>query len=585
MMGAVASKRKVIRGIPISSGIALGYTHLILPGLLDVAEKLIKASEVHREIALLEEAVAETARDLKKLQQAANRKMDGSVSKVFDAQLLIATDRDFLDRVKEEITSQLRNAAYVYNLMVRRNTHQLRLAGNPYLRQSAREIEAVADRVLSHLSGAGEKSTARFDENTVLIAQSFSPGDVLDYRQRRAAGFVVAECGAHSHTALIARSLLMPMIVAPQALSRVSNGCRVIVDGANGRAILNPTEEEWTDFGKRRERLGPAMISRIKQLTEIPPRTADGVPVQVAANLEFPGPVEDILAARKIPVGLYRTEFLYLESDEPPNEIAQFKFYDRIAGRFAGSHVVFRTFDLGSDKVRPDDPLYHDPNPALGWRGIRSMLDMPEIFKTQIRAILRASTRRNASILLPMISDLSEFRRARKLISQAMLELRRQGELFDERIPVGVMVEVPAAALMADSLAEAADFVHIGTNDLTQYTMSADRSNDRVAHLYNPFHPSVLGLVEMTVRACRRHNKRVCICGEVAGDPLAIILFVGMGVTGLSMNPGKVFDSCRLIKKIDFSLVRHLVEPVLASRSATASVRRLQSYRTTIENK
>ena len=582
---AVASKRKVIRGIPISPGIALGHAQVVLPGFLDVAEKTIKTSEIDLEIASLEKAVEDTAQELRKLHHSASRKIDGSISKVFDAQLLIATDRDFLNKVRDEIASQQRNAAYVYNLMVRRSTHELQMANNPYLRQSAQEIGAVADRVLSHLSGAGEKSTSRFDTDTVLIAHSFTPGNVLDYRQRRAAGFLAGECGAHSHTALIARSLLVPMIVVPHALTKIANGSRIILDGAHGRAIVNPTDAEWSDYGRKRERMGPAMVSRIKRLTVIPPRTADNVAVQVAANLEFPGPADDILAARRIPIGLYRTEFLYFEREDAPDEIAQYRFYDRIAERFTDSHVVFRTFDLGADKVRPGDPLFLEPNPALGWRGIRPMLDMPDVFKTQIRALLRASTRRNLSILLPMISDLSEFRKAKKLIGQAMLELRRQGESFDEHIPVGVMVEVPSAALMAEPLAELADFVHIGTNDLTQYTMSADRSNDRVAGLYSPHHPSVIKLVDMTVRACKKLNKKVCVCGEAAGDPLGIILYVGMGVTGLSMNPGKVFDSCRLIKKIDYDIVRHLVIPLLSSQSAVAVTRRLQSYRHAIENK
>ena len=584
-MVAVASKRKVIRGIPISSGIALGHVQVVLPGLLDVAEKSIRASEVDKEIAALEKAVEDTAQELRKLHQSAGRKIDSSISKVFGAQLLIATDRDFLNQVRAEIASQQRNAGFVYNLMVRKATHQLQLANNPYLQQSAQEIQAVAERVLSHLYGVGEKSTSRFDPDTILVAQSFTPGNILDYRQRRAAGFLACEGGAHSHTALIARSLLVPMVVAPRALNKLVSGSQIILDGANGRAIINPTEAEWADYTHKRERLGPAMISRIKRLTEIPPRTADDMPVQVAANLEFPGPADEILAARKIPVGLYRTEFLYLERNDPPDEFAQFRFYDRIAERFAESHVVFRTFDLGSDKVRSGGPNIVEPNPALGWRGIRLMLDMPDVFRTQVRAILRASTRRNVSILLPMISDLSEFLKAKKLIGQAALELRRQGESFDERIQVGVMVEVPSAALMAESLAEQADFVHIGTNDLTQYTMSADRSNDRVAGLYSPFHPSVIKLVDMTVRACRKLNKPVCVCGETAGDPLGIILYVGLGVTGVSMNPGKVFDSCRLIKKIDYDVLRHLVIPLLSSQSAVAATRRLQSYRNAIENK
>jgi len=580
----MAKKRRVIRGMPISAGIALGRAKVILVGHLDVAEKPITASQVKGEVVALDKAVDETSTELRKLRDSASRKMAASVSRVFDAQLLIATDQDFLQKVRIDINVRRRNAGFVYYQMVKRTTHQLYLSNDQYMRQTAREIEAVADRVLSHLSGLGEKSTARFEEDTIPVAKSLPPGNILGYRQRGAVGFLSAEGATHSHSALIARSLMLPMVVAPGLLNKIPNGCKLIVDGASGRIILNPTDQEWTDYQKQRRRHGPAIISRIRKLKEFPPTTSDGKPVEIAANLEFPGPVDDILAERKVPVELYRTEFLYLDNSEAPGEIEQFKHYDRIAEKFSGTRVVFRTFDLGSDKIMGNKPAIHEPNPALGWRGIRPMLELAPIFKTQVRAILRASVRRNVSILLPMISDMTELRKARKLISQAMLELRRKGELFDERIPIGIMVEVPSAALMADQLVEAADFVNIGTNDLTQYTMAADRSNNRVAGLYNAYHPSVLSLIEITVDACHFHNKPVCICGEVAGDLLSLPLFVGMGVTSLSMNPAKVFDTCRLVKKIDSQLVQHLVDPVLSSPSAASVIRKLQNYRNAIDN-
>ncbi len=571
--------------MPISSGIALGHTRVVLPGHLAVAETRIPVARIKSEIAALEQAINDTAQELTDLRRSAGKKMGGSVAKVFDAQLLIATDQEFLGRVREEITKRHRNAGFIYNLLVKQTTHLLSQSSNQYLRQSAQEIEAVADRVLSHLAGLGEKSTARLATDTILVTRSFSPGEILSYRQRRAAGFLASEGGTHSHMALIARSLMVPMVVAPAVLAKVPNNVRIILDGTNGVAILNPNDQEWSEYRTKQRQQGPAIVSRIKKLTEIPPKTADDHPMQVAANLEFPGPVDDLLAAKSIPVGLYRTEFLYLEDPDSPDEKAQFKYYDRIAGKFAKSHVIFRTFDLGSDKVKAGGPMVAEPNPALGWRGIRSMLEMPDVFKTQIRAILRASTRRNLSILLPMITDLGELKKARRLISQAMLELRRKGESFDERIRVGIMVEVPSAALTAEPLARAADFISIGTNDLTQYTMSADRGNSLVAGLYNPYHPSVLNLIGMTIEACRKHGKDVSICGEVAGDPLAIPLFVGMGVNSLSMNPTKIFDSCRLMKKIDLQLVKHLVEPVLSSPSAASVTRKLQNYKNAIEKK
>jgi phosphotransferase system enzyme I (PtsI) len=333
-----------------------------------------------------------------------------------------------------------------------------------------------------------------------------------------------------------------------------------------------------------KKRQGPAAITRIRKLPQYPPLTADGKPISIAANLELPGPVDQILSEQGIPVGLYRTEFLYLQSEHFPDEQMQYEAYAQIAEQYAGGSVILRTFDLGSDKMKPGmENILHESNPALGWRGIRSMLEMPEVFKDQIRGMLRASTRKNLRIMLPMVSDLWEYEKARKLIGQAMLELRRARIPFDEDIPVGIMVEVPSAALMADHLAEKVDFISIGTNDLTQYTMSADRTNERVASLYSAFHPSVLHLIKMTVDACKKHRKPVSICGEVAGDMLALPLFIGMGVDQLSMNPAKIFDMCRLVRKIDSQLVRHVVGSVMASTSAAAVTRRLEAYRTALE--
>jgi phosphotransferase system enzyme I (PtsI) len=579
------TRRKVLKGLSISSGIALGQALLIRPSQLTVAERPIPVSGVNTEIKALEQAVANTLRELEELRSSAGKKMAGSMTKIFDAQLLIANDQDFLKQVKGDIAKRLRNAGFVYDSLVQETVLKLGMSSDPYMRQMVPEIESVTKRVLSHLGGYGERSTARLPQDTILVANSFTASDILSYRNRRAVGFLAAEGGAHSHMALIARSLMIPMAVIKDGCVEIPPNCRLIVDGTDGLVIVNPTDKDWTDYQDKRKRLGPALLSRIKRLTEIPPRTIDGVPVHIEANLEIPGPADDILSERRIPVGLYRTEFLYLESEAFPDEEAQYAHYLRIAEKFADTFVILRTFDLGSDKIKADGFIPHEDNPALGWRGIRSMLELPDIFKTQIRAMLRASVYSNVKILLPMVSDVTELTKARRLISQAMLELRRDKATFDQDVEIGVMVEVPSAALTIEQFVKYADFVSIGTNDLTQYTMSADRGNARVAGLYNHFHPSVLRLIAMTVDACKKQKKPVHICGEAAGDPLGLPLFVGMGVSGLSMNPTKIVDSCRLISKIDYDLVRHLVAPILASNSVSAVMRKLESFRNALENK
>jgi len=578
-------KRKVVKGLPISSGIVLGRTRVILPGDIKVAEVAIPVSRLNNEIKRLDKAVAETIEELRKLRDTAGRKMGGPVAKIFDAQLMIAGDYEFLKQVKEQIHFEKRNAGYVYSSLVKKTTVPLIKSDDPYIRQMVLDIEAVTNKVLSHLGGYHQKPEVKFPAETILIGKNFSPGEILSYRNRKVTGFLVGEGGRNSHMALIARSLMIPVIIADRVWSRIPDDCRIIIDGTNGVAVINPTDKDWTEYQKRRRRQGPATISRIRKLQQIPPLTADGKEIQVAANLEIPGPVDDILAGKGIPVGLYRTEFMYLEKESFPDEEFQYEYYRNIAERFSNSYAILRTFDLGSDKFMDDGMMPHEDNPALGWRGIRSMLEMSEVFMTQIKAILRASVNNNFKIMLPMVSDISEFEKAKKLISLAMFELRKEKIPFDHDIEIGIMVEVPSAALTADQLAQKVDFISIGTNDLTQYTMSTDRNNIRVAGLYNSYHPSVLRLIKMTVDACLRYDKPVSICGEMAGDKLALPLFVGMGVEHLSMNPTKITDICRLVKKIDSNLVYHLATSVMSSRTTASVTRKLQSFMTALEKK
>jgi phosphotransferase system enzyme I (PtsI) len=291
------------------------------------------------------------------------------------------------------------------------------------------------------------------------------------------------------------------------------------------------------------------------------------------------------LAEQGFPVGLYRTEFLYLANLEFPDEEAQYDYYRKIAEKYSNTYVVLRTFDLGYDKLVANGEWPQENNPALGWRGIRVMLNMTQVFKTQVRAILRASTKNNLRIMLPMITDVSELDRAKKLISQAKFRLRKDGIPFDEKIQIGIMVEVPSAAMTIETLAGKADFVSIGTNDLTQYTLAVDRMNSRVAGLYSAYHPSVLKLMLMVTDACKRLGKPVSICGEVAGDPLALAMFIGMGIDLLSMNPARIFDICRLVRKVDSSMARHLLSSVRASQSQQQVVNKLQAYRSELEKR
>ncbi len=574
----------VIEGVPISSGIVMGTARVVTPGEAQVAEVPIPASRVPREIEALETAVEQTLGDLREMHQSAIRKVGGPVAKIFDAQILIAGDYEFLKKVKAEIGNRRLNAGYVYHTLVQEAVIPLKSSPDHYMRQMAIDIESVANKVLARLAGR-QKQSKRFPPNTIMVGKVFSPNDVLSYRERRAVGFVVSEGGTDSHMALISRALLLPVVLAEGTWQEIQNDQRLIVDGSVGKVIVNPTDATWAEYQKRKRRLGPTMITRIKKLPVMPPVTADDHPVPVGANLTLPGPADEILADRKIPVGLYRTEFLYLASGKFPDEESQYDYYRRILELFAPTPVVLRAFDLGGDKLGTDANWPPEDNPALGLRGIRAMLAMPRIFKTQIRAMLRASVHGNLKIMLPMISELEEVERARKILSQEKFKLRREKIPFDENVELGIMIEVPSAAMTADVLSKRVDFVSIGTNDLAQYTLAADRMNNRVAHLYNPLHPSVLHLVNETVKACKRNKVPVSICGELAGVSLAVPLLIGMQIDLLSMAPGRIVDVCRLIKKIDSTLVRHLVGPVMACSTLQAVVECLRDYKTALEQR
>lgn len=578
------AKRIVVEGTPISPGIVLGHARVIVPGNIVVPEFAIPAAGVTAEIEGLHRAIDLTIRDLKKLRDSAGKKMGGPIAKIFEAQLLIASDKEFIKNVSEEIKATRRNAAYVYNSQITNTIAPLKTSTDGYMRQMASDIDAVAQKVLAQLTGR-DKPDISFAPNTILVGKSFTPGEIMTYRQSKAIGFVVSEGGRNSHMALIARGLMLPVAVTPYAWTKIPDNCRLILDGSSGKAIIDPTDEDWADYQKLRKRQGPALIRRISKLPQIPPVTRDGREVGIGANLSLPGPADDIIAKHKIPVGLYRTEFLFLRESEFPDEETQYKYYEEVAEHFADSSVVLRTFDLGYDKLSANQAWLPEDNPALGWRGMRPMFDMPNVFKTQVRAMLRASVRGNLKIMLPMISDLNELERAKKTIAQVKFKLRKEKIAFDENIKIGIMIEVPSAAMSAKALARHVDFMSIGTNDLTQYTLAADRVNQRVAYLYSAFHPAVLNLIKMTVDACKEAAIPVSICGEVAGDLLGLPIFVGMGVDMLSMNPARIVDFCRAVNKIDSSLVRPLLQAVLSAESLSASMKILEKYRAALSKR
>ncbi len=557
-----------IQGIPASYGVAMGEARVLFSWDAHIVERAIGEAEVAAEVARIDAAVEATLANLQVLRDSAGKSLGGPVAKIFDAQLMIAGDQEFLRRVKSEVAARLRNAEYVYSALVDEATEPLRRTNDTYMRQMLTDIEAVSKKVLGFLTNESS-ADANFPTNTIIVSKKLTPGEVLHFHECSVTGFVTVEGSPNSHMALIARSLSLPAVVgADKALNRIRNGTRIIVDGGLGKVFVEPDETLWEKYKKVRIASGGEAISKLAELSAFPPVTSDGHAVSLAANIELPGPRDRVLAERGAGVGLYRTEFIYLQSNHFPPEETQFETYDAIAAQYAPYPVVMRTFDLGSDKyVEELQPLVEN-NPALGWRGIRTSLDMPGIFRPQIRAILRASARRNVKILLPMITDAEEFSRARDFIDSVKRELQQEGRRFDENIEIGAMIEVPSAALTAPQMAACADFLSIGSNDLTQYTLAVDRDNTRVAGLYRMFHPAVVRLIDLTCQAARTKGKKVTVCGELAGDLRALPLLLGLGVETMSMNPTKIYQACLLVGVLSWREAQEFASRALEAQSA-----------------
>ncbi|HSG98971.1 MAG TPA: phosphoenolpyruvate--protein phosphotransferase [candidate division Zixibacteria bacterium] len=575
-----------IQGIPASGGVALGEARVVYAWDAMIRERHIEPEDVPAEISRVERAVEKTIAELTRIRDSAGKSLGGPAAKIFDAQLMIAGDFEFIKGVKDDIAARKLNAEAVYSLRVDQSTASLRRSKEPYMRQMLTDIEAVSKKVLANMSGDGERDESPFPPQTIVVAKKLTPADTLRLHERGVAAVVTAEGSAHSHMALIARSLNLPAVVgADRIQNKVRNGTRVIIDGGQGKVFIEPDDALWKSYEKKTGVDALRSIKKLSDLPAFPPLTTDGHTVQLAANIELPGVRDRALAERGVGVGLYRTEFIYLQSNHFPDEAEQFEYYDAIAAQYAPHTVVMRTFDLGSDKyVEELQPLVEN-NPALGFRGIRTSLAMPQIFRTQLRALLRSSARGNVKIMLPMLTDIDELIRAERVIKRVMVELRRERIPFDQNIQIGVMIEVPSAALTADCFAERAAFFAIGTNDLLQYTMAVDRDNNHVADLYRAFHPAPLKLIHGAITAATRHDRPVSICGEMAGDELALPLLIGMGASSLSMDPSKLHRAARQVAALSFKEMKLLADDTLNARTLKETERIIKDFHKTLSKR
>jgi len=536
-----------IHGVGVSSGIAIGRVHLVSNALLEVVHYQLSQDLIESEVKRFDDAVATVKHDLETIRGQLPKNSPAELASFINTHLLMLADKSLSEIPKDIIRGELCNAEWAIKQQMDDIVEQFDAIADEYLRERKHDVIQVVERVikvlLGHPSQAPNQSNSQRQESaTILVAHDISPADAIQFKQHQFAAFITDVGGVTSHTAILARSLNIPSIVALQrARDLIDDGEWIIVDGSQGVVIVNPSKEILAEYELRQNQwqLEQQKLKRIKTTKSI---TMDGTAIELFANIEVP---EDVTAAKTsnaTGIGLYRTEFLFMNRHEMPDEEEQFLAYKQVAEAMSGLPVIIRTLDLGADKQMNPDIANDCANPALGLRAVRLCLAEPQIFHTQMRALLRASHYGNIKILIPMLSSLGELRQTKLLLERAKSSLRKENTPFNEKIELGGMIEVPAAAINANSFARELDFLSIGTNDLIQYTLAIDRTDDAVAHLYNPLHPSVLRLIAMTLQAGAKSKKPVSICGEMAGDAKLTKLLLGMGLRQFSMHPSNVLS-------------------------------------------
>ncbi len=551
------------RGTPASPGVVIGKVFLLNRESIEVSEEKIPQNEVPREILRFKEALNDTKEEILKIKEKVSKRIDPDHAKIFDPQVMIVEDKLINDAVIERIKQSRSNAEFVYKKVIEHTIETISSAKDEYLREKITDINAVANRLIYNLLGIKHLTLESIDSPVILVARSLSPGDVVHMKKESILGFATDMGGGTSHVALLAKSMGIPAVVGlKNFFNKIQDKQNLILDGTKGEVVICPDEQTLREYEKRRIYI-LEKTAELSELKSLPAETPDGRKIELSANIELPSDTDSALEYGAEGIGLFRTEYLYIALSGFPTEEEQYRAYLEVAEKVYPKSVILRTFDLGGDKFDRNSGDMYETNPFLGWRAIRACLDLPETFKVQLRAMLKASAKKNIKIMFPMVSGVEELQKAKAILNEVKQELSRNKIPFDEDIQAGIMVEIPSAALSADSLAKESDFFSIGTNDLIQYTLAVDRGNEKIAHLYQGFHPAVLKLIKESVDAARRNAIWVGLCGEMAGDPLATMLLVGMGVDELSTSAMAIPEIKRIIRSIRFEDAKKHAQEVL----------------------
>ena len=567
----------VYRGIPVSSGVARGKILVLGKPRHTISKQILAESELAGEVSRLQKALVQTRHEILEVQRKVTAAMGASEGSIFDAHLLVIEDRTLIDEVVRLIQEQHTNAEHAFHTVAERYATTLAAIADEYLRERAGDMRDVTSRVLNNLLGKAENFDLRdLVEPVIILSNDLTPSSTAQMDRTKVLGFATDVGSKTSHTAIMARSLRIPGVVGLKNISEeLQTGQYALLDGYNGTVILNPTDQTLFEYGqliRRQVSLG----EKLRDVAHQPAVTLDGRSIVLSANIEQADDAAAVKASGAEGVGLFRTEYLFISRDELPSEERQFEEYSRIAAALKPQAVVIRTLDLGGDKFLSHLQVPTEMNPFLGWRAIRYCLQQKDIFRNQLRAILRASAHGNIKMMYPMISGLDELNQANALVEEYKSELRKEGIAFDENLEIGAMIEIPSAALIADSLAKRTKFFSLGTNDLIQYTLAVDRMNEKIAHLYEPTHPAILRLIKATVDAARKNKTWVSVCGEMAGDPVLTPLLLGLGVDELSAAPSIVPQIKYMIRRLKTSETTALAEFALSCESASEILARCQ---------